>query len=98
MMWIKLSLENVRPIGIVIVYRPPQGSYVRYCEMINEANLKNNTDMVLLGDFNINYIDETTPAYRELDLTTKSLGLKQLINCLTKTVYRDGSFSEINTD
>ena len=29
MMWIILYLENVRPIVIVNVYRPPQGSYAK---------------------------------------------------------------------
>ena len=42
MMLIKLSLENVRLIVIVTVYRPPQGSYVRCCEMTNEAFDKTN--------------------------------------------------------
>ena len=102
MMWIKVSLENVRPIVIVNVYRPPQGDHAKGCECISEAferaNLKDNTDVFLLGDFNVNFKDKSTPAYRELDFSTKALGLKQLIKFPTRTTFREGALSESTLD
>ena len=102
MMWVKLYFDNVRPIVIVNVYRPPQGSYVKGCELISEAfyraDLKDNTDIFMLGDFNINYGDKTSPAYKELDFTTKSLGLKQLVSSATRLAFRDGIISETILD
>ena len=45
---------------VVNVYRPPQGDYKDCCTMISEAfsraNLKNNTETYLLGDFNIKFV------------------------------------------
>ena len=102
MMWLKISIDNVRPIVIVNVYRPPRGSYVKGCELISEAferaNLKDNTDIFMTGDFNINYRDKTAPAYKELDFTTKSLGLKQLISSATRLAFRDGALTETTLD
>ena len=96
MMWVKLSLENVRPIVIVTVYRPPQGSYKQCCDLISEAfdraDLKDNSDIFLLGDFNINYKEKTGPGFRELDFMT--LGLRQLISTPTRTAFRDGALTE----
>ena len=102
MLWVRLLIDNVRPIVIVTVYRPPQGSYLSCCEKINEAfdraDLKDNTDIFLLGDFNINYNDKTSPAYKELDFTTKSLGLRQLISSPTRTMHREGILTETTID
>ena len=32
MLWLKLTLNNVRPIVVVSIYRPPQGNHARCCE------------------------------------------------------------------
>ena len=102
MLWISLTLENVRPIVIITVYRPPQGNYTNCCDKIseafNQANLKHNTDIFSLGDFNINYKDNTTPSYRELDFTTKSLGLREVINAMTRISFREGVRTETAID
>ena len=61
MQWIQISLQNVRPIVVVNAYRPPQGDYKECCKMLTEAfskaDLKENTDIFLLGDFNIDLDD-----------------------------------------
>ena len=76
MQWISMSLFNVRPIVLVNVYRPPQGDYKNCCALISEAYskaiLKHNTEIYLLGDFNINFDDRKHVAFKELDFTTKS--------------------------
>ena len=95
MMWLKVSINKVRPIVIVTIYRPPQGNYTRCCEIIgnafDRANLKDNTDIFLLGDFNINFSDKKSPSYRELSFTTQSLGLRQLILSPTRVAWRQGT-------
>ena len=100
MLWVRLYLDNVRPIVIVnVYYKPPQGSYVKCCELLSEAferaNLKDNTDIFMLGDFNS---DKTTPAYKELDFTTKALSLKQLIDIPTRPLVREGVITETILD
>ena len=88
MQWISLNVDNIRPIVVVNVYRPPRGSYKKCCELLfdamNRADVKNNTEFVILGDFNIDYFDKNSPAYKELDFTMKSLGLRQVINSSTR--------------
>ena len=102
MMWLDVNLFNVRPIVVITAYRPPQGNCKRGCELLSEAfyeaNLKDNTDIFLLGDFNINFDDKKTVTYRELDFTTQSLGLRQLINQPTRIAFRDGVRSTSKLD
>ena len=37
MLWIRIEIKNLRPIIVVIVYRPPQGDYKKCIELIEEA-------------------------------------------------------------
>ena len=102
MMWLSINLKNVRPIVVVTVYRPPQGDYKKCCEAINsafeKANLKDNTDIFVLGDFNINFDDKKSCSCRELDFTMQSLGLRQVIETPTRTVIREGILSSTRID
>ena len=95
MQWVAVSLDKVRPITIVNIYRPPQGDYKNACKLINEAferaDMKDNTDIFVLGDFNINYRDTNSRMFKELDFTMKSLGLTQLIHEPTRLSFRNGS-------
>ena len=96
MQWIELSIDNIRPIMIVNVYRPPQGDYKTACklilESIDKADLKDNTEIYMLGDFNIDFkpLNSKSPAFKELDFTAKALGLTQLINDPTRIQHRNG--------
>ena len=77
MQWISIDLKNVRPLVIINVYRPPNGDYKKACTNISEAFLQadfeDNTELYLLGDFNIDFDDKKTPAFKE------SLGLVQQV-------------------
>ena len=89
-----MSLDNVRPIVIVNIYRPPQGDYKKCCNSIVEAftnaDLKENSDIFIMGDFNINLNDKLTPESRELMFTMGALGLRQIINDSTRVSFRNG--------
>ena len=102
MQWVSINLANVRPIVVVNIYRPPQGDYKECCNLITEAfmnaNLKDNTEIYLLGDFNINYDDKKSSTFRELDFTTRALGLTQLICEPTRVTFREGVASETKID
>ena len=102
MMWIALDITNVRPIVIVTIYRPPQGDSKRCTTFINEAceraNLKDNTDIFLLGDFNIDFNDKKSPKTKELDFMAKSLGLSQLVKSSTRTALTNNALSETKID
>ena len=70
MMWISIEIKNMKPIVLIVVYRPPQGDNKKCNEMLNEpferANLKNNTDIFLLGDFNTDLNDRKASKAKDL--------------------------------
>ena len=88
MQWISLDMKHMRRIVIINVYRPPQGNYKRACKLIHEslkeADLKDNAEVFLLGDFNIDMAISTSPQAKELSYTTGVWGLKPLIKGKTR--------------
>ena len=94
MQWVAVSINNVRPITVVNIYRPPQGDYKNACKLINEAfekdNMKDNTDVFVPGDFNINFGNTSSRLFKELDFTMKSLRMTQFIREPTKISFRNG--------
>ena len=80
MQWISLEMKNMRRIIIINIYRPPKGDYKRACKLIREsvreANLKDNAEIFVMGDFNINWNDKKAPATKELDHSMSLWGLK----------------------
>ena len=88
MQWISLEMKNLRRIVVINIYRPPQGDYKKACklahEAVRDAGLKDNVDIFLMGDFNINFGDKRSPATKEWISTMDLWGLKQLINGYTR--------------
>ena len=88
MQWISLQINHLGPIIIVIIYRPPQGDYRVFCkELTNrilDAEMAVNTELYVMGDFNIDYSDKKSKEYSELFTATKILGLKQCIKGATR--------------
>ena len=92
--WISVHIDNLRPIVILNLYRPPQGDYKKACKIINdsisEANLKNNTEIYLMGDFNINLSEKSSPQCKELLFVAGSNGLLPKIKSTTRHSCRNG--------
>ena len=88
MLWVSLEIKSMRKVVIINIYRPPQGDYKKACSLINEAlttaNLKDNTDIFLLGDFNINLMDKLSPLTKELNFTTATWGLLACFSSCTR--------------
>ena len=88
MQWVSLEMPHMRRIVIVNVYRPPQGSYRKACKLIHdvikEADLKDNAEIFLLGDFNIDLNNKSAPQSKELINTTNFWGLRQFITGNTR--------------
>ena len=75
MQWIKISLQNVRPIDFM-----------------------KNTDIFLLGNFNIDLDDKNSPCMKELLFSTAALGLKQQIKEPTRISFRNGVSAKTRID
>ena len=88
MQWVSLEINNMRRVIILNVYRPPQGDVKKACKTIHEAltaaDLKDNADIFLLGDFNVDLINKTSTATKELLSTTALWGLKAQIKGVTR--------------
>ena len=94
MQWVSLEAKNMRRVVIINIYRPPQGDYKKACKLIHEAiknaNLKDNVEIFLMGDFNINWRDKKSLATRELESTVTIWGLKPQITSSTRLGLLNG--------
>ena len=67
MQWITINQPHLRKIFLCNLYRPPQGNITDFCNKLHNAILSiNNTvnvdfEIYILGDFNVNYLDQTLP-------------------------------------
>ena len=93
MLWVALEIDNLRPIVVVTIFRPRQGDSKRCNSIINNAferaNLKDNAEVFMVGDFNVNFSYKQAIKTKELDFMAKLLGLKQVIKSSTRTSFRD---------
>ena len=100
--WISVDIKNLRPIVILNVYRPPQGDHKKACNLLNDsiakAHLKNNTEIYVLGDFNIDMKDKGSLMAKELLFTTGSNGLSPQIKKSTRHSFREGKSKETLID
>ena len=94
MQWVSLDMPHMRRIVLINIYRPPQGDYKKACKLIHnaikDADLKDNVEIFVLGDFNIDMKDRKSTKTKELDFTMSTWGLKQLIKGLTRMGLVDG--------
>ena len=88
MQWVLLNMKNMRNLVIINVYRPPQGDYKKACKLVHsalsKADLKDNVDIFLMGDFNIDLLNKKDPMVKELLATTSFWGLKPFISEVTR--------------
>ena len=88
MQWVLLDMKNMRKIVIVNIYRPPQGDFRAACNSISnairDADLKDNVEIFLMGDFNINLTDRKSPMVKELESITAFWDLRALIKDNTR--------------
>ena len=102
MQWVSLENKNMRRIVMINVYRPPQGDYKNACKKIHsaltDADLKDNVEIFLLGDFNINLNDRKSIMTKELEFTTSLWNLKACIKSSTRFGVVEGKLFESRID
>ena len=88
LLWMSINMVNSKNIYIGVVYRPPSGKVEKCCDLltdiINDINSEENADMFLLGDFNINYLDKRSDAYKCLNRMELLTNLRQYIKKATR--------------
>ena len=88
MQWIEVKIKNMKRILLINVYQPPSGIYKKICtkiyDSISNANIKDNTDMFIMGDMNIDILDNNSPLKKELENTMRRLGLININKSYTR--------------
>ena len=80
--WVKILLDKQRNIVIGNIYRPPQGNiknFVEYLEGVIENLDLSKEDLVLMGDFNIDFLDKTSNDLKIMEPFTTQIGLDKYI-------------------
>lgn len=99
-LWVQLQLPHQSPILVGCVYRPPSSNaaYLNdLCESIDRAT-DENRDVFLLGDFNINWKDETNANKIKLSRFAMSCNMTQMVNEVTRLSSRKGRCVETCID
>ena len=85
--WVEIINEKCRNFIIGNAYRPPDGSLTDFRDFIeaalNSLDLSKN-DVFLIGDFNLDYLDNRVTGVKDLKLLLKQFGLTQYIKDPTR--------------
>ena len=97
----KLNIENVRPIYLIALYRPPAGSLQSFSEHLNtlfdQITLIRKYDVILGGDFNIDY-QRCSASRKILKDFEYRFGLTQMIQDKTRPLHSNTTVDLIYTN
>ena len=71
---ISINQPHLKKIVLLNLYRPPQGSTSIFCDTLHDQIVSLNTminnefEIIVFGDFNIDYSNPTAPGYKESTL------------------------------
>lgn len=90
---IKLMVNGNKKQVLLVVYRPPSGNVANAVNIITGCAEKfsdkyNNTEYVIMGDLNINYLDKRCCQVKLLKSFEKQFGLSQVINEPTRVTLQ----------
>ena len=87
MLWLQIKNEKFRNIVICNLYRPPKGNLDKFIQFLEKGlgdiNTKKN-DVFLVGDWNADYKNINTPAYKKVSFFEKSNQLTQTVKNTTR--------------
>ena len=88
---VRIKPPNQRPLELVAVYRPPDGSVKTFSktlfQLIEPVN-RDRVDLIIMGDFNIDYLNKKTLHASGLNVLETKYSLTQLIRHHTR-ISRD---------
>ena len=96
--WFYVTMPNSRNIYICNTYRPPAGKVDLALNILNKSIMNKNLrrkDIFILGDFNINYKNKSSPSYQKLAFFESSNSLKQVIQRATRTTKKNNSILDL---
>ena len=90
-LWTKLAMPNCRNMIVCNIYRPPGGKMakcIEYLELCRGSVNINKTDVIVLGDLNVDFANKATADYKKLSFFLKSNQLSQLIKMSTRITQK----------
>ena len=87
MMTLTMQYPYTRRMQLTLVYRPPTGSHIKFVDSIRNVLCDLNllkVDVVILGDYNINYNQRNSKGFKLLKSFERESGLKQLVTADTR--------------
>ena len=85
--WFYIHRQHCKGIVACNIYRPPNGDLGKAVKCLDD-NIKTlnlaKVNLFILGDFNINYKNKKSPAYKVFNFVVQSNGLTQHINSSTR--------------
>ena len=91
--WIEIIRPNTKSLFIFSVYRPPDANFI---ENLNNAIsiIQENAEMILLGDFNVDYKRRSTAKSR-LQTLARTFSFEQLITSATRITDTNESIIDL---
>ena len=96
--WIRIERSHAKDILLANMYRPPTGNLSQAIKLIGKdiaALKKIKEEMVILGDFNVDYKNMKSPNYKKVKFFEKANSLDQVINTTTRNTQTSCSLLDI---
>ena len=96
--WLKIKRKNSKTILLGNIYRPPTGKVEQAIKIIEKGlNILQelNEEVIVLGDFNIDYKNKKSINYRKLKNFERSNSLEQKISTTTRNTKNSSSLLDV---
>ena len=89
--WIHIHRPECKDVVICNVYRPPTGELVKAINYLDDCLKSVNcskSDIFIMGDMNVDYLNKKSPCFKKLDFFVRSNGLTQCISTTTRVTEK----------
>ena len=92
-LWVKIEKPGRKRLYVATIYRPPSGKMIKFleslkCSINTVLSLhRNRPDLIILGDFNVDYSKSRHPDRRSLKILVDDSNMRQIINTPTRITY-----------
>ena len=96
--WLRIARKNAKNLVIANVYRPPTGNVKQALKKLGDSinSLKKyNEELIILGDFNVDYKNKKSPNYKALKFFERAHSLDQNISTTTRNTKKSSSLLDI---
>ena len=100
-LWVNISKPGNKKMILGLIYRPPNGKVKEFVSELTESYVglgledASPHDVIIMGDFNINYFDKQSMGYTRLREFEQLSGLRQLIKAHTRITNRSKSLIDL---